>query len=482
MKVSQIYTILNDVFSEVTGKLVISEDSDPLPIVEEDLKNIVDIGKTISEYNLYDNYVKSMINRIGRDVFVDRTYEGYAPNVLRDSWEYGSIMSKTRCKVFDAKANPAWALSAGTTVNQFEFNPPEVTQKFYNAAVAWQIDCSFTDYQIRESFTSPEQMNRFMSMIENRINVSMTIYRDSLVMRTINNFIGEKLYASNGVVDLLAGYNATIASPITAAAALYDKDFLRYAALQIKLWVDRFRAPSVNFNTEEDNVSFTPKEYAHLVLHSDLAAGMEVYLQSDTYHDDLVKIGDYETVPFWQSQGDKYQLAMTSRIEIELGSSTTASKKAINRNYVVGVLFDRDALGVLCEHRRVTSAYNSNGEYWNNFYKQDTRYFNDLAENGIVFVLGTGSIPTITLSDDTATATLPSTTATVTATVSPAGSDVTWKSSDTSIATVAAGVITPVAAGTCTVTASITVDGVTYTAYCAVTVAAAPGEQTKKSK
>ena len=482
MKVSQIYTILNDVFSEVTGKLVIPEDSEPLPIVEEDLKNIVDIGKTISDYNLYDNYVKSMINRIGRDVFVDRTYEGYAPNVLRDSWEYGSIMSKTRCKVFDAKANPAWALTAGTTVNQFEFNPPEITQKFYNHATAWQIDCSFTDYQIRESFNSPEQMNRFMSMIENRINVSLTIYRDSLVMRTINNFIGEKLYASNGVVDLLAGYNATIASPITAAEALYDKDFLRYAALQIKLWVDRFRAPSVNFNIEEDNVAFTPKEFAHLVLHSDLAAGMEVYLQSDTYHDDLVKIGDYETVPFWQSQGDSYQLAMTSRIEIELGSSTTASKKEINRNYIVGVLFDRDALGVLCEHERVNSAWNANGEYWTNFYKQDVRFFNDLAENGIVFVLGTGSIPTIELSDDTATATLPSTTATVTATVSPAGSAVTWKSSDTSIATVAAGVITPVAAGTCTVTASITVDGVTYTAYCAVTVAAAPGEQTKKSK
>ena len=482
MKVSQIYTILNDVFSEVTGKLVIPEDSEPLPIVEEDLKNIVDIGGIISEYNLYDNYVKSMINRIGRDIFVDRSYEGYAPDVLRDSWEYGSIMSKTRCKVFDAKANPAWALTAGTTVNQFEFDPPEVTQKFYNKGTAWQIDCSFTDYQIRESFKSAADMNRFMSMIENRINVSLTIYRDSLVMRTINNFIGEKLYASNGVIDLLAGYNATIESPITAAAALYDKNFLRYAACEIKLWLDRFKAPSVNFNTEEDNVSFTPQEYAHLVLHSDLARRMEVYLQSDTYHDDLVKIGEYETVPFWQSQGDRYQLAMTSRIDIELGSSTTESKKAINRNYVVGVLFDRDALGVLCEHERVNSAYNANGEYWTNFYKQDVRYFNDLAENGIVFVLGTGSIPTITLSDDTATATLPSTTATVTATVSPAGSAVTWKSSDTSIATVAAGVITPVKAGTCTVTASITVDGVTYTAYCAVTVAAAPGEQTKKSK
>lgn len=471
MKVSQIYTILNDVFSEVTGKLVIPEGSEPLPIVEEDLKNIVDIGKTISDYNLYDNYVKSMINRIGRDVFVDRTYEGYAPDVLRDSWEYGSIMAKTRCKVFNAKANPSWALSAGTTVNQFEFNPPEVTQKFYNSAVAWQIDCSFTDYQIRESFTSPEQMNRFMSMIENRINVSMTIYRDSLVMRTINNFIGEKLYANNGIVDLLAGYNATVATPITAAAALYDKDFLRYAALQIKLWVDRFRAPSVNFNTEEDNVAFTPREFAHLVLHSDLAAGMEVYLQSDTYHDDLVKIGDYETVPFWQSQGD-YQLAITSRIDIELGSSTTASKKAIDRNYILGVLFDRDALGVLNEHSRVTTSYNSNGEYWNNFYKQDTRYFNDLAENGIVFVLGSGTIPSISLDQSTLALTVGGATGSLTATTVPDSATVTWTSSDPTKATVNSGTVTAVAAGTATITAEITVDGVTYNDSCVVTVTA----------
>ena len=209
---------------------------------------------------------------------------------------------------------------------------------------------------------------------------------------------------------------------------------------------------------------------------------MEVYLQSDTYHDELVRIGEFETVPFWQTQGDAYQLANTSRIDIKLASSTTETTKAINRNYVVGVLFDRDALGVLNDNRRVTNSYNANGEYWNNFYKVDTSYFNDLAENGIVFVLGDGEIPTIELSAETATATLPSTTASVSATVSPVGSAVTWTSSDTTIATVSSGTITPVKAGTCTVTASITVDGVTYSANCAVTVAAAPGRSSKSSE
>lgn len=482
MQVNQIYTILNDVLLEVTGQNVADEGEPAAYILQEDLSNIVDMGTLVFNNNWKDNYVKSMINRIGREIFVNRTYEGFAPSVLRDSWEYGSIMSKTRCKIFDAKANPSWALESGQTVNQFQFNPPDVTQKFYNSKVAWQIDCSFTDVQLRESFTSASAMNRFISMIENRIQTSMTIYIDSLIMRAINNFIGEKLYANNGVIDVLTPYNAGLVTPLTPAQAAIDKDFLRYLAYTIKLYVDRFRAASANFNIEDDgdpNVTFTPKEYSHLIIHSDIAAGMEVYLQSDTYHDELVKIGEFETVPFWQTQGDAYQLANTSRIDIKLASSTSTTTKTINRNYVVGVLFDRDALGVLNDNRRVTNSYNANGEYYNNFYKIDTSYFNDMAENGIVFVLGDGEIPTIELSAETATATLPSTTASVSATVSPVGSAVTWTSSDTSIATVSSGTISPVKAGTCTVTASITVDGVTYSADCAVTVAAAPGKSSK---
>lgn len=472
MTVNQIYTILNDIMVEVTGGQIDPDDAPATPIVQEDLSNIVDIGTQVFSNNWRDKYVAAMINRIGREVFVDRTYEGYAPSVLRDAWEYGSIMSKTRCKIFDAKANPSWSLSAGQTVNQFEFTPPDVIQKFYNTKTAWQIDCSFTEVQLRQSFTSAEAMNRFYSMIENRIAQSMTIYIDSLVMRTINNFIAEKIYANNGVVDVLAGYNATVATPITAAEAVSSKDWYRYLALVVKQYVERFRAPSRNFNIADDddgNVTFTPREFAHLVLHSDIAAGMEVYLQSDTYHDELVKIGDYEKVPFWQSQGDAYQLATTSRIDCKLASDNTHT---VNRNYIIGALFDRDALGVLNENRRTTSAYNANGEYWTNFYKVDTSYFNDLAENGIIFVLGNGTIPTVTLDKSTLSVTVGGATGSLSATVSPVGSAVTWSSSDTSIATVSSGTVTAVKAGSCTVTASITVDGVTYVAECTVTVAA----------
>lgn len=390
MQVNQIYTILNDIMLEVTGQP--TEGEEPAVIVNEDLSNVVDIGTSIFNNNWRDNYVKSMINRIGREVFVDRSYSGFAPSILKDAWEYGSIMSKTRCKIFDAKLNPSWSLTAGETVNQFEFTPPTVYQKFYNKKVAWQIDCSFTEVQLKESFTSAQALNRFYSMIESRIAQSMTIYTDSLIMRTIINFMGEKIHANNGVIDLLAGFNAGLSTPITAAQAMRNKEFMRYAALTISLYVDRFRAPSVNFNVmdgDETNVTFTPKDFAHLVLHSDLAKSMEVYLQSDTYHDELVKIGEYETVPFWQAQGSSYDLPTTSQIDIKIASDNTTT---VHRNYIVGLLFDRDAMGVLNDNRRTTSAYNANGEYWTNFYKVDTSYFNDLAENGIIFVLGDGAV------------------------------------------------------------------------------------------
>lgn len=379
MTITQIYSLLNQTMEEVSGQ------SD---LVAENLTNIVDIGKSVFDNNWKDPYTNSLINRIGKMVFVDRVYSGYAPSVLKDAWEYGSIMTKTRTKIFEAKTNPSWTLKNGETVNQFEYNAPDFETKFYNQKNAWQVDCSFTDMQLKQSFTSADEMNRFMSMIYNRIDTSMTIYTDNMIMRTINNFIGEKLHANNGVVDLLAAYNETVTTALTAEKAFKDKDFLRFAAYTIMLYKKRLAAPSTIFNisTNNDNVTFTPADKLHVVLIDNFAKGIDVYLQSETYHNDLTSIGSYETVPYWQGSGTSYADTDVSKINI-----TTASGAVINRNYIVGVMFDDEALGVLNENKRVTSAYNANGEYYNNFFKTDTTYFNDLMENGIVFTIGNGA-------------------------------------------------------------------------------------------
>lgn len=463
MLVTQIYEFLTEVYQEVTGQE---------SIVKEDLSNITDVGATLLSANYKETYTNSLLNRIGRMVFVDRPYSGFAPRIIREAWEYGSIMSKSRVKDFTPTANMAWNLTPGQSVDQYVYTPPTVQTTLYNKMVAWEIDCSFLDDQLKQSFTSAAEYDRFISMIVTQIQNSEVQQIDSLIMRNVNAMIGRRINKGIAVVDLLAGYNATVATPITEAEAATNKEFARYTAYQILLYKDRMKAKTAAFCENEDGyTTFTPAEYLHLVLLSDYAKSIDVYLQSDTYHNDFTEIGSYETVPFWQGSGTSFAIADTSGICVEIPGITP--KPTVDRNYVLGVMFDRDACGIINERRNVAVSYNNRGRYWNNFYQVETRLFTDPAENCVVFVLGsgTGTVPTISLDKSTATVEEDATT-TLTATVTPVGSTVTWKSSDTTKATVSSGTVTGVAAGSATITASVTNDGVTRTASCDVTVTA----------
>lgn len=142
-------------------------------------------------------------------------------------------------------------------------------------------------------------------------------------------------------------------------------------------------------NADDGYPTFTPAKDLHLVLISNIAKALDVYLQSETFHNDFTEIGRYDTIPFWQSSGDSFATEMVTRLNVAPASDNT---RTIDRNYIIGVMFDRDAIAITNENRRTTSAYNANGEYYNNFYKIDTSFINDMAENGIVFTIGTGAI------------------------------------------------------------------------------------------
>lgn len=402
MEVKQIYNMINDWQKEITGGA--QYDETPAWIIREDLSNLSQVGDKLLDPSSIteagerwrDNYVRSMIDRIGRMVFVERAYRSAFPDLRRDEWEYGSIMTKSRCKRFEAVANPSWSLQPGQVVEQFAFNPPEVMTLFYNNKSSWQVDCSFADVQLRESFTSPREMDRFMSMIESAIGRTLDRQLDLINSRTLNGLIAEKISRGNGVVDLLAAYNATVpaAQQLTAAQAITSVEWQRFAAYQILLYKRRIAVASSWFMVaDEDGYDTqTPADRLRLAIHSDIAEALDVYLQSETYHNQLTDIGSYDSIPMWQSSGSDagaFDFATTSRIDVTLPSN---SKTVVDRNYIVGVMWDWDAAAVCNTNRRVTSAYNANGEFFNNFYKCDTMSVIDLMEAAIVFVLGDGTI------------------------------------------------------------------------------------------
>lgn len=381
MEVKQIYDIMNTVTNEILG----TEN-----LVKEDLSNVVDIGTEIFNASAVDNYVKSLVNHIGKVVFVNRPYAGGAPSVLMDGWEYGSVLQKITAELPEAQENESWNLTDNASYDPNVFKKPQVSTKFFNKKVTFEIQMSFTEMQVKESFSSVEQLNGFMSMLYTAIDKSMTVKLDSLIMRTINNMIGETVFAEYGAaninsksttkaVNLLYLYNQQYSKSLTAAAALTDPDFIRYAAYIIGMTSTRMSKISKLYNVGGKD-RFTPADYLHVVMLTDFKKSADVFLQSNTFNDEFTKLPKAEEVPYWQGSGTGYAFTDTGKVYIK-----TASGHDETVTGVLAVMFDRDALGVTNMNRRVTTNYNPKAEFFNNWYKFDAGYFNDLNENFVVF-------------------------------------------------------------------------------------------------
>ena len=377
MEVNQIYSLVNSVTGEILGKT---------DILKEDLSNVVDMGKELFSATDVDNYVKSLVNRVGKTVFTNRKYSGKVPSVLMDSWEFGSVLQKISADMPNATENESWELENGTSYDPNIFYKPSVSAKFFNSKVTFEVPLSFTEKQVKESFNSASELNAFISMLYNAVEKSMTVKTDSLIMRTINNMIAQTVDGDNSgvrAVNLLAKYNTMSGETLTADKALSNTNFLKFASMQIALYADRLGTMSTLFN-QGGKERFTPKDMLHIVLLSDYAQSTKTYLESDTFNDELVKLPTAETVPYWQGSGTSFEFAKTSKIDTTIRLSN-GNTKDVSVSGIIGVMFDRDALGVSNLDRRVTTNYNPKAEFFSNWYKFDCGYFNDLNENFVVF-------------------------------------------------------------------------------------------------
>ena len=377
MKVTQIKDLVNNSLKEVNGSSV---------LLKEDLSNVVDIGKELLNNDDVDNFVKKLVDRVGKTVFNDRLYQGSAPSVLMDAWEYGSVVEKIDSDLPKVEENDSWKLEDGKSYDQDIFYQPKVSAKFFNSKVTFDIPMSFTKMQVESAFSSPTELNSFISMLMVKTQNAMTVNLDGLIMKTINNFTANVVNAKKGmqVVNLLDMYNKTAQTKVTVDNALTSPDFIKFANLMINTYRDRLTKMSTLFNQAGLN-KFTPVDNQHLVILSDLASASKVYLESDTYNQDNVKITNYDTVPYWQGSGTTYGFKDTSKIDIAIKDG--AQTKEVIQTGILGVLFDTSALGVSCQNPRTTTAVNARAEFYTNFNKYDAMYYNDLNENFVVFMI-----------------------------------------------------------------------------------------------
>ena len=387
MKMTQIYEFVNSATQEALGETA---------VLNEDLTNIVDIGEAVFNANAMDKYVKALVNRIGKTIFVNRVYQGQLPSVLMDGWEYGSVLQKVSTGLPEAKINETWELVDGQSYDPHIFHKPKGTVvKFYNNYVTFEIDMSFTEDQLKMSFSNASELNGFVSMLYTQVENSMTVKIDELTRRTINNMIAETVYdeykgtdvklkSTVKAINLLYLFNNTVnkgKDALTVENALTNQEFIQFASYQIKLVNDRLGVMSTLYNIG-NQPRFTPSDVKHIVMLSNFASSADVYLQSSTFHNELTKLPQAETVTYWQGTGTEYGFNDVSTIDVK-----TASGNTVKISGVLCAIYDRWALGVANINRKVTSQWTPNAEFFTNFYKYKAGFFNDFNENFVVFFI-----------------------------------------------------------------------------------------------
>ena len=391
MKVTQVASLINSVTSEIIGDSA---------VINEDLSNVVDIGKAIFDNTSYDNFVKSLVDHIGRVIFVDRVYTGNTLAIKRDAWEYGSVLEKIIAGLPVATENETWELEDGASYDPNVFTKPEVAAKFFDKRITFEIPLSIADKQVKSAFSSATQLNAFVSMLWGMVDKSMAVKLEGLASRLVNNMIATTVNASFPsvadndyagmtsvkAINLLYEYNTdyglTGDSALTKDNCLLSADFLKYASLRIEKTLSRMTRMSTLFNIGGEP-RFTPKEKQHLILLSDFKAASDCMLQSGVFHDQYTALPNATEVPYWQGSGTGYALSAISNVHVEIPVS--GSTKEINVGYVLGCAFDEDALMLACLEERTTTCYNGKAEFTNYWRKVECGLIQDNNENFVCF-------------------------------------------------------------------------------------------------
>lgn len=392
MEVKQIYTLVNTAAQETMGESV---------VLQEDLGNLVDVGKAILDSDKVDNYCRSLVNVIGRTVFVNRPYTGKVAKLRKEGWTYGSILRKIRVEPAVATENESWELQAGASYDPNIFTPPVAHEHFWNKRTTFEVPISITRMQVEESFHSAQEMDSFIGMINTMITNVLEKAMENLSRRTLNNLIAETVYNEYAATDqklksgirainLLYEFNnsGAVATPLSVAEALVSPDFIRFASVRMGETIEQMSEWTNIYNMEGTD-KHTPKNRVNFFLLDKFKkrAGAYLYDGAGQMKTDYITLPESESISFWQgagtvAAGNAFDFAQVSKIQVK-----TVDGHEITVSGVLGAAIDEEAAMICNEDRRITSGYNPKGEFFNYWHKMDCQYFNDYSENAVVFFI-----------------------------------------------------------------------------------------------
>ena len=389
----QIYNILNSINAQANAGAQLVETDASFISYGETISQLTDEGK--------ETWFNTLLDRIGQTVMDNRAYFAKTVTPLwKEPFQYGAIMQKIHAKMPSVTEDKAWSDPANVQTNPFTPSVREVEQRLYGKQAVWQVKDTIPDVQLQTAFTSAERMAAFLDNLtlttQNALERSMenlaNMTRSALMAKTILAGGAKKVAlvtAYNTAMDFSSGDEGYI-TPLDQGA-LFNRDFLRFASLQIALGIDRVQHMTEIF-AKEGYERFTDRDYLNFSVLGLFDDAVNSYLAADTYHEKLIELPaeNKYIAPFWQATGSAFGFSDISKINVMLepADETAGTEKvAVEQSGIIAVINDSEAAGLTLDERRVRSIYNPELECTNYFHKARERWYVDDTQPAIVYTL-----------------------------------------------------------------------------------------------
>lgn len=396
MTFNQVATLLNAVQQQATGQT---------GIVPTNTADFVSVANTVLQTGV--DPVMNAINQVlTRTIFSIRPYSRKFGIVEVSESAYGNHIRKLKIAdkpvreddrykwpvAYDSTQTPP--SGEGQSVDQQIISKPNVLQtNFYGQNVFEDSYTIFRD-QLECAFTGPEQMGSFFSMVTQNMTDKLEQCRENMGRAVVANFIGGLIdeNASDRVIHLLTEYNTLTGLSLTAQTVMQPanyKAFVQWAYARILTISDLMTERSLAMQTVVNSLPInqhTPKARQKMMIYAPASNMMTTMAVADVYHDELLRMGAYESVNFWQSIQTPDTIQVTPGRIGANGAVVTGS--AVNQANVFGVLFDEEAAGYATTQQWSSPApFNARGGYTTIWLHETQRLWNDHSEKGVVLLL-----------------------------------------------------------------------------------------------
>ncbi len=384
MELTQISTLLNDtIVPNLLGESL---------TISADLKNIVDLGEKIADISAetVKDFAGAFVAGVARTVMDSRKYRAETYGLMNDAREYGGVIQRVKAKFFSASDSPIWSLENGENYFDGTYHAPDVDVKIYSKDTAFMIANSIPTEMFKQSFTSADGVRELIALIESSVDNTLTMKLNGLAKTTLQQMIVSA--NTDRCINLLSIYNDSAGltgdDALTPADCLHNPGFLRWAAEQIV----RLRDMTQDYNEKYNDgtvPTFTPAEDLRVTLLSEFARAIEFNMEADTFHNDLVSVGQYNKINFWQNSSDELlpTLGVTAQVKAHFGENDGTPVDPVSIKNVVGIIYDRYTAGVTARLNKITANYIAPGDFTNYFHHVANSRFIDTRNTGIILKL-----------------------------------------------------------------------------------------------